>query len=1163
MRSFGPADGLSQPFIYCLLQDRQGYLWLGTGEGLMRYDGTRFVTFTTHDGLAEDFVTGLWEEPGTGRLWVAHYHGGRSLRPAPGVAFKALPATAKLPVGWQVPATGPPAPDTARLRAYLRRYPLHLSDDVVPICLLEDHDGNAWLGTAGQGLLRHSDRFAQLIPQPANYATAGVSLTAPAGTTSVWGTAGTQAFTLYNLAANLPNAGTASTLPGPVRTLLPRPAELGGGTWQGVAHGGLWVVAKPEATATRVPGLPTDLDVTAIAYSPTSGLWVGTVADGIYYLPLSAPGAGQLPAVHYTTANGLLHNQIYALLADHTGRVWVATHGTGLAVWQPDSRRFAHFRHDSGLPANALAEDTEGTIWIGTEGQGLYYCPAGTTHWQHLGAATVGLPDDYISAIVPVGAQLLLVHPQALALLDARQRTVRPIRLLARNFLPAAAVSNGPHRTAWVATQNGLLGLDWQALLAWTTQVAPVPSLALTGAEVDGESRLPSAVGNLPAGQQLVSFTFQGLSLASGDAPLLYQYRLRGLSDKWSRPSPAGEAQFPGLGAGQYELEVRSRYVSPTVTPWSQVVRASFSVAAPWWQHGWVLALGVLLIIGSTLALVRGRERLLRAQRAQLEITVRQRTNELRQKNADIELMNGDLMVARDAAEASRRAKAQFLANMSHEIRTPMNAVIGLTNLLQNTQPTREQAEYLTAIGSSSQNLLVILNDILDSSKMEAGKLTLEQIPFRLPDAVRRLSTMFRYAADSKGLLLRVDVAPTVPVAVLGDPTRLQQVLVNLVSNALKFTRKGGVLVRVGLAETALPDAEHVVLRFAVRDSGIGIPADKLAAIFEDFSQANASTTREFGGTGLGLSIARNLVQLHGGWLGVTSDEGVGSEFFFELTFPIADATQAQPELHTGPLPAFEPALRVLVAEDNELNQLVARKTLENWNIQVVIAANGRLAVEQATQATEPFDAVLMDVQMPELDGYAATRALREFFPDAKQLPIIGLTASVLPEDRGLALAAGMNDTLAKPFEPAMLHARLAYFTGRSTAATVNTPANEPMPEPQPAPPAVLRPDWQLLEDLAGGNDSFIKQIVNTFLNEAPPLEELLAAAFPQDVEKVAQVSHKLKGQVAYFGVPVLHTQLDELERCARRQDCAHCEPLLEAIRQQLGQLYPLLQERG
>jgi len=444
---------------------------------------------------------------------------------------------------------------------------------------------------------------------------------------------------------------------------------------------------------------------------------------------------------------------------------------------------------------------------------------------------------------------------------------------------------------------------------------------------------------------------------------------------------------------------------------------------------------------------------------------------------------------------------------------------------------------------------------------MEAGKLTLEQIPFRLPEAVRGLSTLFRYAADSKGLSLRVEVADEVPPAIVGDPVRLQQVLVNLVSNALKFTRQGGVAVRVGLAQGPPAEAGHVALSFEVQDTGIGIPGNKLAAIFEDFSQANTSTTREFGGTGLGLSIARNLVQLHGGQLGVRSEEGVGSQFYFELTYPVAEAGQARLNAVTGPLPAFEPALRVLVAEDNQLNQLVARKTLENWNVQVVIAENGRLAVERVLTATEPFDAVFMDIQMPELDGYAAARALRQHFPDGSQLPIIGLTASVLPEDRSLALAAGMNDILAKPFEPAALYARLAHFTGR-LAADAGPAATPPDPLPPSAPPT-LHPNWQQLEELSGGNEAFISQIVNTFLSEAPALEQLLAAAYPQDLPALAAAAHKLKGQVAYFGVPGLHAQLDELERSARQPACPYCAPLLETVHQQLGQLYPQLQERA
>jgi signal transduction histidine kinase len=242
-------------------------------------------------------------------------------------------------------------------------------------------------------------------------------------------------------------------------------------------------------------------------------------------------------------------------------------------------------------------------------------------------------------------------------------------------------------------------------------------------------------------------------------------------------------------------LEARTRRGS--AGPWSPVVRAEFGIATPFWRTWWFAGLVLLAAGGSVWGIVRVREQALRETQALLERTVEERTAELRQQKAHIEDINADLVVARDAAEASRKAKAQFLANMSHEIRTPMNAVIGLTNLLQATRTTPEQGEYLTAIESSSQNLLVIINDILDSSKMEAGKLSLEQVPFRLPEAVRRLGAMFKYATDTKDLFFSVEVAPNVPAAVFGDPVRLNQILVNLVGNAIKFTREGGITVTV------------------------------------------------------------------------------------------------------------------------------------------------------------------------------------------------------------------------------------------------------------------------------------------------------------------------------------------------------------------------------
>ncbi|MFD2722012.1 ATP-binding protein [Hymenobacter monticola] len=1184
LQQFGPAEGLQPNFIYALLQDRQGYLWLGTGEGLVRYDGTRFVTFTKKDGLAEDFVVSLREEPATGRLWVGHYEGGISVKKDAASAFTPAKLSA-VPAALHLRADGPAPVDTAAIGRYLRRYHITLSEGTEPLCLLADREGNTWLGTAGQGLWRHSDLHLRLEAQPAfPNGQAPALATVPQNRHSeAWGTfSGNRFFQLRPGAGPLlMGNGLVLPLPGaPVKTLLPRPARLGG-FWLGTSTG-LYTVATPGQRAEPVPGLSgnSSFEVTALAFAPGSGLWVGT-ADGLYLVPTDATK----PLRHFTTAEGLLHNTITALLADRTGRVWVGTHGTGLASFEPGRNAFDYARlTKKGLDVSSFAEDADGRLWVGTEGQGLF-CRRPTGQWEQFTGGR--LPSDYIYGLLPLPGstpRLLLVHRQGLTVLHARTQQFSPLAApdnpLVRDCLGPSALAHRPGGPAgaWLSTRAGLLRLDLTAGLRQLTP--PPPGMALLGAEVDGEARPMQALGQLSATRHRVAFAFEGISLSAGE-PLQYQFRLRGLSDEWSRPSRVGEAQFPGLDAGRYELQARVRRGS--TGPWSRVVTSSFGIATPFWRTWWFATLALLSLGGVVFGLVRFRERTLRRTQYVLERTVRERTAELRQQKAQIEDINADLVVARDAAEASRRAKAQFLANMSHEIRTPMNAVIGLTNLLQATRPTQEQAEYLTAIESSSQNLLVIINDILDSSKMEAGKLSLEQVPFRLPEAVRRLGAMFKFATESKGLALHINVADDVPAAVVGDPVRLNQILVNLVGNAIKFTRQGGVTVTAEVVPQTHQSADlptHQLIRFAVRDTGIGIPQDKLGAIFEDFSQANTSTTREFGGTGLGLSIARNLVQLHGGQLGVTSEEGQGSEFFFELPYEVADASAAQPDAHAGLLTPFEPGLRVLVAEDNALNQLVARKTLEAWNVQVVIAENGRLAVEAASAAPTPFDAVLMDVQMPEMDGYEAARRLRALFPDASQFPIIGLTASVLPEDRVLALAAGMNDTLAKPFEPAVLYARLAHFTGRSQEqATASGQAGmgvggqegartdpfETTPALLPSYPPTLRikPDWHLLEELAGGNEGFLRQIVGTFLAEAPALEALLATNCLDNPTALAGTAHKLKGQVAYFGVPVLHTQLDELERAAKHPAHPYCEPLVESIRQQLAELYPQLEARA
>ncbi|WP_096700791.1 PAS-domain containing protein [Magnetospirillum sp. 15-1] len=377
------------------------------------------------------------------------------------------------------------------------------------------------------------------------------------------------------------------------------------------------------------------------------------------------------------------------------------------------------------------------------------------------------------------------------------------------------------------------------------------------------------------------------------------------------------------------------------------------------------------------------------------------------------------LIHAKDKAEEMARVKANFLATMSHEIRTPMNGVLGMLHLLTGSPLTHEQRDHLETAQSSARALLAIINDILDFSKLEAGQMTLETTRFDLHRLMEEMVALLRGAAAEKGLILRSRVAGNVPRHVAGDPTRLRQVLTNLMGNAVKFTEKGGVMVSVE-AEPAGPAPSY--LRFQVTDTGIGIEPAAAPALFSEFVQADSSITRRFGGTGLGLSICKKLVEMMGGEIGFDSMPGAGTTFHF--TMPLAamdeDRAASAPE---GDSPSDLPPLSVLLAEDNPVNQKLTTTLLDRWGQRVTLAHNGAEAI--AAVARQHFDVVLMDVHMPGIDGLEATRRIRAMSGPAAGIPIIAMTADVLDGDAALCLEAGMDDYVAKPVEPARLLAAL------------------------------------------------------------------------------------------------------------------------------------------